>query len=125
MVQRSGRVSRLLAAALLLALASAAHATYNDECRTLAERLDANPAALKVGELDLLKSCLSDLQRIIVLGDTPPEKKPPQTCPEPPPAPACPVCKVCPVAEAAPAAGRDKKRDREEDRSLRPYLPQY
>jgi len=130
--QRAGVVTRLLAALLLSMLAAAAQASYNDECRALAQKLDTDPGALKVGELDLLKNCLADLQRIIVLSETPPAKKPAQVCPPPPPAAPCPVCKVCPAADPAAAARererekeREKERDRESDRQLRPFLPKY
>lgn len=136
MVERAGFLARLSAALLLPVLAGAAHASYNDECRALAERLDRDPGALKVGELDLLKNCLADLQRIIVLSETPPAKKPPQECPPPPPAAPCPVCKACPAADPAAVARererekerereREKERDREADRQLRPFLPKY
>lgn len=132
MGQRAGFVTRLPAALLLSMLAAVAQASYNDECRALAQKLDTDPGALKVGELDLLKNCLADLQRIIVLSETPPAKKPPQVCPPPPPAAPCPVCKACPAADPAAAARererekeREKERDRESDRQLRPFLPKY
>ena len=64
-------VCALACACLLPAIAFAA---YNDECRALALRLATDPGSLKVGELDLLKSCLSGLQRSVVLGEPPAAK---------------------------------------------------
>ncbi|MFZ5722414.1 MAG: hypothetical protein ACOY33_02015 [Pseudomonadota bacterium] len=123
-------VVRLAACSLWLAFAGTAAASYNEECRQLAMRLDSDPGSLKVGELDLLKSCLSDLQRSIVLGEPPPEKGPPPACETKPP--ECPVCAACPAAETVrqkapspPPPVRKKEREREDDRRLKPYLPQY
>lgn len=123
--------SRALCVLVSLSACGMATAGYEDECRTLAEKLAREPGALKVGELDLLKNCLSGLQRGIVLGEAPPPPSPPpaQDCPVVP-VPACPVCPapvVCPKRESSPApATRERQRETPaEDRRLRPYLPTY
>lgn len=119
---------------VLLAVAGAGHAAYSDECRALAERLDRDPGSLKVGELDLLRNCLGNLQRIGALGEEPPAKKPPMACPPPSPPPPpepCPVCKVCPVVEPSPSVLRERERERarekkrDEDVNLRPVLKPF
>lgn len=120
--------------AVVLVAATAAHAEYSEECRDLAQRLAQDPGALKVGELDVLKSCLSDLQRGIVLGEPPPAKSE-SVVGAPVPAPAPPICptaeQLCPRPEAAaegraaPAKARERKRDAVLDRRLKPDLPQY
>lgn len=110
----------------LLVLAGSARAEFDDECRQLARQLATDPGVLKIGELDLLKSCVSDIQRGIVLGNPPPAKVELPACASAPaaapaPAPACPVCPpatVCPKVPVAP-------RERPEDRRLKPYLPTY
>lgn len=120
--------------AVVLVAATAAHAEYSEECRDLAQRLAQDPGALKVGELDVLKSCLSDLQRGIVLGEPPPAKGEPVVV-VPAAAPAPPTCptaaQLCPEREAAakeraaPAKVRERKRDAVPDRRLKPDLPKY
>lgn len=125
-----------LAAASLLPVA--ASAAYNDECRAMAQRLATDPGSLKVGELDLLKSCLSDLQRSVVLGEPPPAKGELPACAAQPAAcPVCPAATACPAAppeaSSAPAtpavpanrAKPSRERAREDDRRLKPYLPTY
>ncbi len=119
---------------VVLVTATAAHAEYSEECRDLAQRLARDPGALKVGELDVLKSCLSDLQRSIVLGEPPPAKgetavdaaaaaPAPLTCPTA--AQLCPGREAAAKAPEAPAKVRDRKRDTVPDRRLKPYLPKY
>lgn len=121
--------------AVVLVAATAAHAEYSEECRDLAQRLAQDPGALKVGELDVLKSCLSDLQRGIVLGEPPPAKGEPVVVDAAAAAPApltCPTAaQLCPGREAAakeraaPAKVRERKRDAVPDRRLKPDLPKY
>lgn len=126
---------------LLVLCAIPAHAEYSEECRALSERLAREPGTLKVGELDLLKNCLSGLQRGIVLGEAPPPPTPdkPLAVPECPPAevpaakperecPACPVCAAAAVRRDPPPARERTPRDRDpasEDRRLKPFLPQF
>jgi len=52
----------------LLALSPLAHA---DPCTELAERFSRDPKGMKIGELDELKTCISEVQRelISLLGD--------------------------------------------------------
>lgn len=120
--------------AVVLVAATAAHAEYSEECRDLAQRLVQDPGALKVGELDVLKSCLSDLQRGMVLGEPPPAKgEAVVSAPAAAPAPTtCPTAaQLCPGREAAakeraaPAKVRERKRDAVPDRRLKPDLPKY
>lgn len=116
---------------LLLCLATTpAFAQYSEDCRLLAEKLAKVPGDMKVGELDLLKNCLSGLQRVIVLGEEPPPPAAPPPAPEcPPPPPAeekeCPVCpeaNSCPKQSVAPAA-KDKARERDApDRRPKMYI---
>lgn len=64
----------------LLVLASAAslvRAEYAEECRDLANTLARTPGALKNSEIDLLKNCLSGLQRSLALGEVPAAATPP------------------------------------------------
>ncbi|MFZ5698122.1 MAG: hypothetical protein ACOY9J_05290 [Pseudomonadota bacterium] len=118
--------------AVVLVAPTAAHAEYSEECRGLAQRLAQDPGALKVGELDVLKSCLSDLQRGIVLGEPPPAKSE-SLVGAPTPAPAPPICptaeQLCPRPKAAvkepEAPKKVRERPREPDRRLKPYLPKY
>lgn len=117
-----------------LLLSPVVQAEYGEECRVLVGQLAQDPGALKMGELDIVKSCVSDLQRGIVLGEPPPARTaatPPACAPSAPVAPACPVCptarELCPRNDPAPAR---KEPDRErpaptENRRLKPYLPTY
>ncbi len=128
MGMRGGWV-RGLGVLLLLLVIGPAHAAYSEECRALGAKLDLDPGSLTVGELDLLRNCLGDLQRIGSLGETPPAKKPPLVCPPAPPPPApepCPVCKACPVVEQpAPSVLREREKKREEEINLRPVLKPF
>lgn len=90
--------------AVLLAVAGPAWADYNAECRTLAGRLAGEPGSLIMGELDVLKSCLSSLQRGIMNGAPPPAGSPPACPPPPPPAPR--ECPACPSPVACPKDDR-------------------
>lgn len=92
---------------------------YDPECRELAQHFAVDPGTLKLGELDVLKTCLSELQRRIVAGEPMPESGQPPACPEPPPpivaeCPPCPPAKACPRAERVP-----------EDPVRQRYIPRY
>lgn len=117
------RKAALLGAALL-ALAGTVRADFNDECRQLARQLATDPGSLKIGELDLLKSCVSDVQRGIVLGNPPPPKVELPVCTAPPPAPVQ-ACPVCPPAVVCPKVSAPAPVPRADDRRLKPYLPTY
>lgn len=108
----------------LLALAGTARAAFDDECRHLARQLATDPGSLKIGELDLLKSCVSDVQRGIVLGNPPPPKVELPVCTAPPPV-AAPACPVCPPAVVCPRVSAPAPAPRADDRRLKPYLPTY
>lgn len=133
-------MSVLPVAVCLMLAAGSATAAWNDECDQLSRRLNSEPATLKVGELDILKSCLSDLQRSIVLGEPLPVQgggAPSVACAVPPPAPHyCPACPVCAGRSdrdeqeegtaAVPAKPKSPApRNREESRSRKPYLPTF
>ncbi|MFZ5757770.1 MAG: hypothetical protein ACOY3X_12745 [Pseudomonadota bacterium] len=120
---------QVCAGLVLLAATWPVRADYNDECRGLARQLATDPGALKAGELDLLKSCLSDLQRGVALGNPPAAKSELPLCETPAPAPpaAVPACPVCPAQAPPPACPKlpAAPRERGEDRRLKPYLPTY
>jgi hypothetical protein len=116
----------------LLVLASAAslvRAEYAEECRDLANTLARTPGALKNSEIDLLKNCLSGLQRSLALGEVPAAATPPppeKICPPLPPEKECPVCpavQACPKQSSAPPA-RDRQREPAVD-PLRPQLQRF
>lgn len=114
------RVQSLLPALALALFAMAAsmpvRASYSPECRLLASQLASEPGSLKLGELDVLKSCLSTLQKGITAGEPPPAGSPPD-CPPPPPPRVCPVCPPVPVCEKTDAAADDPVRQR--------FIPRY
>lgn len=112
------RVQNLLPALVLASMlvSAPAWASYSPECRLLASQLAAEPGSLKLGELDVLKSCLSALQKGITAGDPPPEGSPPD-CPPPPPPRVCPVCPPVPVCEKTGASDGDPVRQR--------FIPRY
>lgn len=125
-------MNRLLAAlALALATASAA-AQYSDECRDLARRMAVEPGALTAPELDLVRDCVSSLQRARLLGESVPPGEP-LPCAAAAPVPAeCPVCpevaaQACARATPPPAVrpARERARDTGEDRRPRTYIPKY
>lgn len=118
-------------AVALLCCAGTAWGSYGNECRSLAQRLALDPGSLKLPELDLIRNCIADLQRVIVLGETPPEKGEPPACApvEAPPPEACPVCPtaaaLCPKAATARAKEPAREKEPAEDRRLKPFLPKY
>lgn len=103
-------------ASVSMAVSVPAWASYSPECRLLASQLASEPGLLKLGELDVLKSCLSTLQKGITAGDPPPAGSPPD-CPPPPPPRVCPVCPPVPVCETVDAAAEDPVRQR--------FIPRY
>lgn len=107
---------RCLLALLLAAASAVASADYGPECRVLATQLARDPGTVKLGDLDALKSCLSELQLIIVDRKQAPEPSSPAelACPPAPSCPACPTCPACPKQEC-PAE--------ESGRTLKPHLP--
>lgn len=114
------RLKSLAVLCLLAAIAVPfAHADYGPECRVLATQLARDPGAVKLGDLDALKSCLSELQLVIVDRKPPPAPSSPDelACPPPPACPACAACPACPKHDCAA--------EEEPARSLKPHLPTF
>lgn len=125
---------RMAVLALAAMLGPVAYADYGEECRALSAQLAREPGSLKVGDLDVLKTCLSDLQRLLIVGGQPPEGVS-DLCPAPVVEPQrCPVCpsaaQLCGKRDAprdAPSARdrRDPEREPSPDRQLKPALPVF
>lgn len=112
-------VGQWLLLLVLVGMSAPAAATYGAECRMLASQLASDPGMLKLGELDVLKSCLSSLQRGITAGDPPPAPTPPPVaiCPPPPPEKVCPVCPEAPACPEPVRSADDPARQR--------FIPRY
>lgn len=115
---------------------------YGEECQLLARKLAQVPGALQMGELELIKNCISVLQRGIVLGESlavPAELPSPSCAPAAPViVPECPVCQTCPPPTVCPTADKlcersappparkePERAPTPDNRRLRPYLPTY
>lgn len=78
---------------------------WGPECRLLSGQLAAAPGSLKMGDLDVLRTCITALQRAIVNNEPLPADEPAAKveCPPPPPPQvverACPSCPACPRAD--------------------------
>lgn len=125
---------RMTVLALAATTGSVAYAEYGEECRALSAQLARDPGSLKVGDLDVLKTCMSDLQRILIVGGTAPEGAA-DLCPSPVVEAKCPVCpsaaQLCGKRDAAPAEQAPPSRERREPpkapppNPLKPALPVF
>lgn len=110
---------RTMAVVLLALAAVTARGAYDGECQRLAFQLARDPGVLTVGDIDALRSCLSQLQAAGMTGNAvlPPPRD--DLCPPAAPAAACPAC-----PSAAQLCPREPAR-REEPPRQRTYIPKY